>query len=158
VTWRRVTCRRVTSCASAAGFALIYLEGHGGRFARPHAPVNKTRRLTKRRREQPTTELHPVELATLVEASAAPVASASSSSDAETVEMVPLVEIERATRAAPAANPRNAPTEPLPAVVREDAETEEIIELAKGSSKLPPPIVTARGPRRSRSRMPKIER
>jgi hypothetical protein len=43
-------------------------------------------------------------------------------------------------------------------VVREDAETEEVIELATGSSELPPPIVTARGPRRSRSRIPKLTR
>jgi hypothetical protein len=43
-------------------------------------------------------------------------------------------------------------------VARQNAETEEVIELARGSNELPPPIVTARGPRRSRGRIPKIER
>jgi hypothetical protein len=137
--------------------------------------VKNTRRL-KRTREQATTRLHPVELATLVEASAA-ASRHPIDADAETVEMVALeaIELDGAT-AEPASPPRkrNAATAPLPgierapanrtshqvrdSVAREDAETEEVIELARGSSQVPPPIVTARGPRRSRGRMTKLTR
>ena len=125
--------------------------------------MKNTRRLTKRRREQPTTQLHPVELATLVEASGA-TDRYPADADAETVEMVPLeaIGIEDAT-ADPPIDRRNAKTQPPPgvardSVARDSAETEEVIELARGSSQVPPPIVTARGPRRSRSRIPKLTR
>jgi hypothetical protein len=127
--------------------------------------VKTTRRVTKRTREQATTQLHPVELATLVEASAA-ASRHPIDADAETVEMVPLVAIELDGATAEPASPprtRNAATAPLPGIerapaTRDDAETEEVIELARGSSQVPPPIVTARGPRRSRGRMTKLTR
>jgi len=137
--------------------------------------VKTTRRPTKRTREQATTQLHPVELATLVEASAAPVRH-QPDTDAETIEMVALEAIEPDATAEPTPVPRrrNASTAPLlgieraPAnrtfherrdfIARDGAETEEVIELARGSSEVPPPIVTARGPRRSRGRMSKLTR
>src|SRR5262249_26244282 len=90
--WRDGRARPSQWAQLPRGLAAMCPNGHGDRLAPPPGlPVKQTRRLTKRKRQQQaTTQLHPLELATLVEASAAPAAREPASSDAETIEMVPL--------------------------------------------------------------------
>ena len=98
--------------------------------------MKKTRIVAKRRAtEKATVRLQPIEVAAIIEGTGPARAIGDlDAANAETTEMVAL-----------------------------DGQTVEMValedvEFARGSAQVPPPVVYARGPRRTRTRMQKIDR